>query len=329
MTLERRAFLAAVGAIGASAALLAASPAALAQPGFPTKPLRIVVPFTAGSGSDSDSRFYGDLLGKKLGQPVIVENRPGGSGLIAVQSVKSAPADGYSILLASNSPMSVNPAVMKNLPYDPFKDFKPLVGSAVGPAGFVVKGDSPAHSIQDVVAAAKREKRPIAVGNYSAGYQLVAAWLGTASGAQINHINYKGGSQMVTDVIGGQLEVAIVDPSAFVEMQKEGRIRMLAVTGAKRMGTLPAVPTMIESGFADFETYVWSSFFVRSETPADITQKLIGAMAEVMAQPEAVAYRQQRGGEFLDLKGDEMRKFQQREYERFKRVAETAGLVQQ
>lgn len=320
-----RALLAALG----TACLLTTGGAMAAEPhAFPNKALRIVVPFTAGSGSDSDSRFYGDLLGKKLGQPVVVENRPGASGLIAVQSVKSAPADGYSILLASNSPMSVNPAVMKNLPYDPFKDFKPLVGSAVGPAAFVVAANSPYKTMQDVVAAAKREKRPVAVGNYSAGYQLVAAWLGTASGAQINHISYKGGSQMVTDVIGGQLEVAIVDPSAFVEMHRDGRLRMLAVTGAKRMEAVREVPTMIESGFADFETYVWSSFFVRSETPDDITRKLIMTLSEAMAQPEAEVYRKQRGGEQLDLKGDEMRKFQLREYERFKRVAETAGLVQ-
>ena len=316
------------GSLVAATALLASTGAVAQAQDFPNKALRIVVPFTAGSGSDADSRFYGDLLSKRLGQPVVVENRPGGSGLIAVQSVKSAPADGYSILLASNSPMSVNPAILKNLPYDPFKDFKPLVGSAVGPAAFVVKGDSPYRTMQELVAAAKKEKRPIAIGNYSAGYQLVAAWLGTAGHVEINHINYKGGSQMVTDVIGGQLEMAIVDPSSFVDMHKSGRVRMLAATGAKRMDAIAEVPTMIESGFADFETYVWSSFFVRSETPDEITKKLIKALSEGMAQPEAVAYRQQRGAGYLDLKGDDMRKFQVREYERFKRVAEAAGLVQ-
>lgn len=317
-----------VGLLAAGAALLVSNGAAAQAQPFPNKPLRIVVPFTAGSGSDSDSRFYGELLSKRLGQAVIVENRPGGSGLVAVQSLKSAPADGYSIMLASNSPMSVNPAIMRNLSYDPFKEFKPLVGASVGPAAFVIKGDSPYRTMQELVAAAKREKRPIAVGNYSAGYQLVAAWLGTAGNVEINHINYKGGSQAVTDVIGGQLEMAIVDPSAFIDMHKSGRVRVLAATGAKRLDVLPEVPTMIESGYADFETYVWSSFFVRSETPDDITNLLIKNLAEVMALPESAAYRKQRSGTLLDLKGDDMGKFQRREYERFKRVAEAAGLVQ-
>jgi tripartite-type tricarboxylate transporter receptor subunit TctC len=304
-----------------------ASTATLAE-NWPTKPLRIIVPFNAGSGSDSDSRFYGDLLSKRLGQPVLVENRPGGNGLIAVQTVKSAPADGHTIMLSSNTPMSVNPAIMRKMSYDPFKDFKPLVGSTFGPAAFVIRGDSPHRSMNDVVAAAKQEKRPINIGNYSAGYQLVAAWVGTSAGVEINHINYKGGSQAVTDVIGGQLEMAIVDPSSFVEMHKTGRIRMVATTGAKRPETIPDVPTMMESSFSEFETYVWSSFFVRSDTPSDITNTLIKNFSEVLAMPESVAYRKQRGGMLLDLKGDDLRQFQIREYERFKRVAEAAGLVQ-
>lgn len=303
------------------------STATLAE-NWPTKSVRIIVPFTAGSGSDSDSRFYGDLLAKRLGRPVLVENRPGGSGLITVQAVKSAPADGYTIMLASNTPMSVNPAIMRKMSYDPFKDFKPLVGATVGPATFVVRGDSPHRSMKDVVEAAKHEKRPIAIGNYSAGYELVAAWVGTSAGVEINHINYKGGSQAVTDVIGGQLEMAIVDPTSFLEMHKSGRIRALATTGATRLEALSDVPTMMESGFSDFETYVWSSFFVHSDTPTDITNTLIKNFTEVLAMPEAVAYRKQRGGKLLDLKGDDLRQFQIREYERFKRVAEAAGLVQ-
>lgn len=323
MTLKKRI----VGTLVATFIALSTSTAAHAQE-WPVKPLRIIVPFNAGSGSDADSRFYGDLLSKRLGQPVIVENRPGGNGLIAVQAIKSAPADGYTILLASNTPMSVNPAVIRNLSYDPFKDFKPVVGSTVGPAAFVVKADSPSRTVQEVVAAAKKDNRPIAIGNYSTGYQLLAGWLGAASGAEINHINYKGGAQAVTDVIGGQLEMAVVDPSSFIEMHKTGRIHAVATTGATRLEAMPEVPTMIESGFNDFETYVWSSFFVHGDTPDDVVNKLIEGFTEILAQPESVAYRKQRGSTLLDLQGEKLRDFQRREYERFKSVAEATGLVQ-
>ncbi|MGT2460285.1 tripartite tricarboxylate transporter substrate binding protein (plasmid) [Cupriavidus basilensis] len=296
---------------------------------FPAKPIRIVVPFTAGSGADADSRFYGELLAKKIGQPVIVENRPGASGIIAVRAVKAAPADGYTMLIATSSPMTVNAVTIKHLPYDPFVDFKPVVGVAVNPAAFVVKADSPYRSIRDLVAAAKREQRPISIGDYSAGYQLMATWLGTATGAQVNHISYKGGAQMVTDVIGGQLETAVTDPSSILPMHREGRVRIIATTGTKRMEALPEVPTLIESGVEGFETYIWSSFFVRSETPSEVTALLTERLSQVMRLPEAQAYRKARGQELLDLKGDGMRNFQLREYERFKRVADSVGLRKQ
>lgn len=292
------------------------------------KAVSIVVPFNAGTGSDADARFYGNLLSERIGQPVIVENRAGASGLIAVQAVMSAPADGHTILLASNSPMAVNPAVMKNLSYDPFTDFRPLVGLTLGAAAFAVSGSSPMQSMSEVVQKAKKENRPLSVGNYSLGYQLVAAFLGTEAGVEANHINYKGGAQIVSDVIGGRLDVGIVAPTAFLEMHKDGRLRMLGVTSAERMPMLPDVPTMIESGFPDFETYVWASLFVRSETPEEITDTLIKELDAVVHSPEAEEYRTRLGATLLDLQGDKLRDFQRREYERFKKIAETAGLMQ-
>ena len=221
----------------ATSSLLAVPAAALAQ-GFPSKPLKILVPFTAGSGADSSSRFYGEHLAKLLGQPVTVENKPGGSGVIAVQAVRQAPADGYTILMGSNSPAVVNAITVKNLPYDPFKDLRPLYGLAISPVAFAVRADSPLKTINDLVALAKKEGRPLQLGNYSAGYQLVAAWLGTASGLPVNHIPYKGGAQMLTDVIGGTLEVGVIDFTGTIELMKGGKLRVLltAVGGKNQVG---------------------------------------------------------------------------------------------
>jgi tripartite-type tricarboxylate transporter receptor subunit TctC len=309
------------------AALMLAAPLAFAQAAnFPSKPIRIIVPFNAGSGSDTGARVYGEILSKELGTPVIVENKPGASGLLTIQHVKSSPADGYTIMLASNSPMTVNPVVMKDLPYDPVKDFRPISGLGRGSVAFVVRADSPDKTVKDLVERANQEKRPLAVGNYSAGYHLAAAWLGTATGAQVNHVPYKGGAQMMNDVIGGQLDTGAIDFGGAAPLIKEGRLRALAITGAERHPDFPDVPTMKESGYPDFETYVWTSFFVHADTPDDITAKLADAMQKVLVTDEAKAYQATIPTAPMRFGPTEMREFQLAEIERFRRVAQAAGI---
>ena len=311
-----------------AASALAALPADAQAPaaGFPAKPIKILVPFNAGSGADSSSRFYGEQIGKLFGQQVLVENRPGGSGVVAVQAVRQAPADGYTLLMGSNSPAVVNVITMKNLPYDPFKDLRPLYGIAISPVAFTVKADSPFKTMADLVAAAKKENRPLQLGNYSAGYQLVAAWLGTASALPVNHIPYKGGAQMLTDVVGGQLEVGVIDFTGTTELMKGGRVRVLAITSDKRDPKYPDIPTMKESGFADFETGVWSAFFVRAETPNDIVDKLAAAIEKAMTSEAGRAYQATQASTALMMGPKELGEFQLREYLRFKRVADLAGI---
>lgn len=311
-------------------ALALAAPLAMAQAAsFPTKPIRIIVPFNAGSGSDTGARVYGEILSKELGQPVIVENRPGGSGLLTIQAVKAAPADGHTIMLASNSPMTVNPVVMKDLPYDPVKDFRPISGLGRGAVAFIVRGDSPAKTVADLVALAKNEKRSLVVGNYSAGYRLVAAWLGTATGSEVTHVAYKGGAQMMNDIIGAQLDTGAIDFGGAAPLIKEGRLRALAITGDKRHPDFPDVPTMKESGFPEFETYVWTSFFVRADTPDDVTKTLADAMQKVLVSPAAKAYQATIPTQPMLFGPDEMRAFQLSEIERFGRVAKAAGIEPQ
>ena len=294
--------------------------------GFPNKQIKILVPFNAGSGADSSSRFYGELLGKMFGQQVLVENRPGGSGVVAVQATRQAPADGYTILMGSNSPAVVNAITIKNLPYDPFKDLRPLYGIAISPVAFAVRADSPFKTLAELVAAAKKDKRPLQLGNYSAGYQLVAAWLGSASGLPVTHIPYKGGAQMLTDVVGGQLEVGVIDFTGTTELMKGGRLRVLAITADKRDPKYPAIPTMKESGFPDFETGVWSAFFVRAETPDEVVDKLAMALQKAMNSDEGRAYQATLPSTALMMGPKELGEFQLREYQRFKRVADLAGI---
>lgn len=312
-------------AAATAAAVLAAPAAALAQ-AFPSKPMKILVPFTAGSGADSSSRFYGEQLSKLLAQTVTVENKPGGSGVVAVQAVRQAPADGHTILMGSNSPAVVNAITIKNLPYDPFKDLRPLYGLAISPVAFAVRADSPYKTMADVVAAAKRENRPLQLGNYSAGYQLVAAWLGTASGLPVTHIPYKGGAQMLTDVIGGALDVGVIDFTGTIELMKGGKLRVLAITSPQRDPGFPAIPTMKESGFADFETSVWSAFFMRADTPDDVVEKLAAAIQKIMVSDAGKAYHASLPSQPMMMGPKALGEFQLREYQRFKRVADAAGI---
>lgn len=307
-------------------AAAAALPGLAAAQAFPAKPMKILVPFTAGSGADSSSRFYGEQLSRLLGQTVTVENRPGGSGVIAVQAVRQAAGDGHTILMGSNSPAVVNAITIKNLPYDPFKDLRPLYGLAISPVAFAVRADSPFKTINDVIAAAKKDNRPLQLGNYSAGYQLVAAWLGTASGLPVTHIPYKGGAQMLTDVIGGALEVGVIDFTGTIELMKGGKLRVLAITSTQRDAKFPDIPTMKESGFPDFETAVWSAFFLKADTPDDVVDKLAAAIEKVMNSDAGRAYHASLPSQPMRMGPKALGEFQLREYQRFKRVADAAGI---
>ncbi len=293
---------------------------------YPSKPIRIMVPFNAGSGADTSSRFYGDLLSKLFGQAVVVENRPGGSGILAVQAVKNAPADGYTILMATNSPMTVNAVVMKNLPYDPIKDFRPVIGVSKAPVAFIVRADSPYKTIKDMVDATRQSGVPLAVGNYSAGYELIGAWLGTVTGLAITPIPYKGGALMMTDIIGGQVVTGAIDFAGAAPLIKERRLRALAITSDKRDPAFPDVPTMKESGFADFESYVWASFFVRADTPDDVTTKLYEGFNKAMTSPEARAYQASQPAQVMNIGPQELRAFVIAELERFTGGAKAAGI---
>lgn len=316
--------------IGASAAgvasVLAPSVVRAQSGGFPSKPIRIVVPFNAGSGSDSASRAYAEVIARQLGQPVVVENRPGGSGLVAIQIVKQAPADGHTLLLGSTSPMCVMPVLNKSLPYDPFKDFRPVHGLSYGGATFVVKGDSPHNGIAEFMAAARKEGRVLNVGNYSDGYMLVATWLGAAAGVKINHVSYKGGQQGQNDVVVGQLDLAVNDSSGIVPLWKAGKIKPLAITSGQRDPKYPELRTMVEQGFEGFETYVFAALVVRAETPDDITVKLADAVRTAMHSPEGKAYQAANSGTPMLMHTKELGDFLRRDYERFKKVAEMAGI---
>lgn len=306
-----------------------ASAAWAQEAAFPTRSLRIVVPTSPGSGSDTTARYFGEQLGAALGQSVVIENRPGGNGAIAAMAVKQAPADGYSIFLGTNTHMAVNPVAMKDVPYDAIKDFKPVTGLARGMMILVANGNSRYNTLADLVRAARSGGKELNVGSYTAGFQLSAAWFGSVTNTRHVYVNYKGAPEVFLGLLGDQLDWAISDLIASIPQVKAGKIKALAVTGDTRHPDYPEIPTVKESGFPDYVNYTWTSMYIRSETPEAVTHKMVDAMQKILASQSAKDFIRKIGSDPMALPPAEMRRFQLSETERFRRVAANAGITPQ
>ncbi len=296
---------------------------------FPTRSLKIVVPTSPGSGSDTTARFFAEALTSSLGQPVIVDNKPGANGVIAAMAVKQAPADGYTIFLGTNTHMAVNPSVVKDLPYDAVKDFKPLTGLARGMMLFVAPTNSKINTVADLVSAAKTSKQQLNVGTYTAGFHLSAEWFASTSGARSVNVPYKGAPEVFIALMGDQLDWAVSDLIAAMPQVKAGKLKALAVSGDKRHSDYPDIPTLKESGYPDYVNYTWTSMYIRADTPAGVTTRLVDAMHKILATPGAKEFIAKIGSEPMPPGPVEMRKFQISETERFRLIANAAGIKPQ
>lgn len=291
------------------------------------KAIKIILPFSAGGGTDESSRTLGDELQKILGVPVVAENKPGASGSIAVNALMAAPADGHTLLIATNSLVSVNPVTIKNLGYDPFKDLTPVHGITVSPPIISAPLNWPYKNLKDALLEYKKEGKALKIGNYSHGYELLGAWLGQLEGTEVIPVPYKGPSNMLIDLVGGRLDLAISDPTSAQELIKTGKIRGVGSGASKRDASMPDVPTMKELGYPEFESYVWASVYAKAGTPPDILKALADALGQANRTPAMGIKRTGRPGEALNLALDEMGKFQKTEFERFKKIAETTKFV--
>lgn len=312
----------------AALAVVAGIGSATAQSTFPDRPIRIVVHVTAGSGSDAATRFVGERLSRVLGQPVVVENRPGAGGVVAVNAVRTAPADGYTMLMTSISTLSVNPVVVKDLPYDPIRDLRPISGLIRTTSAIVVGAGSPHRSFQDLVQAGKAAaKGPLPFAHYAPGYRLAVEWLADLTGMKVTEVPYKGASAMLPDVIEGRLEFAITDLGGVEQLVRGGRLRLLAVSSEQRQPDYPDVPTVAELGYREWVNYPWTALHVRAETPDEVAARLSDAMRKVLAMPEVKAFAQKTAGtDLMPLSPAEIRSFNIAEIQRFRRLADKVGI---
>ena len=312
--------------IAATALALGVAMAQAQVANFPNKAIKIVVPTSPGSGSDTVARYFGEQLAAALGQAVVIDNKPGANGVLAAMAVKQAPADGYTIFLGTNTHMAVNPVVVKDIPYDPMKDFKPLSGLTRGMMVLVASPNAKVNTLAEFVSAAKNSKQQLNVGSYTSGFRLSAEWFASTSGTKHVNVMYKGAPEVFIALMGDQLDWAVSDLIAAMPQVKAGKLKALAVSGDKRHPDYPEIPTVKESGYPDYVNYTWTGMFVRSDTPDAVTAKLVDTVQKILLTPSAREFTGKIGSAPMDLMPADMRKFQASETERFRRIAEVAGI---
>jgi len=269
-----------------AAALFCIAGPAFAQ-AYPSKPVKIIVPFTAGSATDIIARVMADYLGKSMGQPFVVENKPGAGGIVGTEQAKIAPPDGYTLVAAGSGPFGINPGVYSKLPYDPVKDFE-LIGNVVlTPQALVVGAQTPYRNVKEFVAAAKAKPGEIAyasLGNGSTSHLTMEAFQ-SAAGIKLNHIPFKGSSDAQTQIIGGSVPVMSDTVPGVLAQVKAGKLRAIGVAIPKRSPYLPDVPTIAEQGYPGFESVGWIGLAAPAKTPAPILDRLNAEIRKMLQDP--------------------------------------------
>ncbi|MCY1209645.1 hypothetical protein D9M72_213040 [compost metagenome] len=284
MQQSRRNWLAQAGTL-AGAAILGGAGSAFAQQPYPGKPIRMIVPYPAGGGTDTVGRLIGQRLAESLGQPVVVENKPGASGMLGNDTVAKAPADGYTILLAITA-LIQSPALYKRTPYDVARDFTPVSLIAKSSDLFVVPNRVPASNMREFLALAKAGK--LSYGSYGNGTSshLHGELLKQQAGIDLAHIPYKGAAPLMSDLLGGQVDSAFVDVTSANPYLGSNKFKILGITGTQRYKALPNVPTFTELGLPGFEPNGWYGLFLPANAPKDVTAKLAAETARIVRLPE-------------------------------------------
>ena len=294
---------------------------------WPTKPIKLIVPYPPGGGTDVIARIVQEPLAKELGQQVIIDNRGGAGGSIGSALAAQSPSDGYTVLFTLSS-HTINPAIYTKLPFDTEKDFSSVVTVASLPQILVANPNFPAKTVKEVIEMAKAKPGSISyasVGNGSPGH-LAGAMMATDAGVDMTHIPYRGGGPAVTDVIAGQVPLLWVSIPAAAQFVKAGKLRALAVSTVKRSAVFPDVPTMVESGFKGFEVDSWYAMFVPAKTPQTIIDRLNKATVNVLAQPEVKEKLLGQGAEAVGDTPAQLSGVVKKEIAKWKQVVKSANI---
>lgn len=306
-------------------ALLVAS--SLACAAYPEKPIRLIIGFPAGGPLDQHARLLTDKLQTVLGQPLIVDYKPGAGGSVGADTVAKSPADGYTIMLANTGVMVINGALYTKLPYNTLKDFTPLARTAMQPLALLVNNNVPARTLQEFSDYTRKNPGKINYGSAGNGgiSHLVPEMFKSAAGLFMVHIPYRGSAPAFTDLMGGQVQFMAESIPQAANYHKQGKVRALAVTSRERNPALPDVPTVIESGLAGFEVVGFYGFLAPAGTPRDVAARLSDAFRQVLANPEVRSRMVAQGADPAFMGGEEFGKFLAAETPRWAAAVKASG----
>lgn len=307
--------------------LLLASAVTVAQP-YPSRPIKVIIPFPAGGGTDIFARTVGQKLTENYKWTVVPENRPGAGGNLGIEAVSNSPADGYTIGLGQTSNLAINPTLYPKLPYEPSKDLTPIALVASSPLVIVVAANSPFKTFADIAAAAKAKPDQITYGSPGNGTvaHLGMELLQKTAGINLQHIPYKGSAQALTDIVGGQIQIYASSVPTAMGQIKDGRLRAIAVTSLKRSASLPETPTIAESGWPGFEAITWFGFVAPAKTPAPIIKELNANINSILKMPEVRSKLMGEGGEILGGTPEQFSALLTKDTARWARVIQEANV---
>jgi len=311
----------------AAAVLLGAAPAAQGQ-AFPSKPIRIVIPFVAGGSSDIVGRAIGSKFQEILGQPAVVENKPGANGAIAAEFVAKSDPDGYTVLVGSIGVFSINAALFKDLRYNPVRDFAPISLVVTTPNVLITKPALAANSMKELVDEAKKSPGKLSYCSSGTGSSdhLTAELLNQLAGISALHVPYKGGAACQTDIMGGQVDVSFQNLGAVTNYIKGNRMKALAVTAKTRHPQLPNVPTVGEAGFPGLVVTSWQAAAAPAKTPREVVAKLNEATVRALRSPDVSERMNQIGFDVVASSPEEFGRFMKDEVERWTTVVNRGGI---
>lgn len=308
----------------AALALATAASAAAAQ-GYPTRPVKLVVPFPAGSATDQVARLVGAELQAALGQPFVVENRPGAQGAIAAAEVARAAPDGYTLFVTTNTPQAANVSLFKKLAYDPVRDFSPITRFGTIPFMLMVRPDFPARTLREFLAQVRAQPGRLSAGYGSAGSQVSLAMLKSLGKLDVVEVPYKGIPQTITDTLGGTLHFTFVDMANALAQAKAGKLRGLGVTAARRSALAPEVPAIAEE-LPGYEIIAWFALVGPAGLPEAVVQRLHETNLKILARPETRERFATLGTDVAPLGPQELGRFIQSEIEHWARLVKLAGI---
>jgi tripartite-type tricarboxylate transporter receptor subunit TctC len=311
--------------VAAALLLIAVCPGASAEP-YPSQRLTLIVPFPAGSATDSVTRHLAESIRVATNATVVVENKPGADGNLAALAVLKADPDGYTAFVTTNSTQAANVSLFNSLPYDPKADFAPVAGIMTIPMMLAVRSDFPANSVAEFVALAKKREKPLSFGSGNTSSRGAAELFRFREGLEMQHVPYRGMPQALTDVMGGQIDCVFADPASAQGLIQDGKLRALAVTSSKRLATMSEVPTIAESGLPGYELTAWVGVFVRANTPPEIISRLNELVTAFVNSAEARNYLMTIGATPFPSTPQELAAFQDVDTKRWAEIVELAKI---